>query len=565
MLSLARALALSLAGLALACGGRSEPDPPAPDPPADPAPEPPDPEPPAAVEPPEPPPPLPASRREPRGPYTAEIGQHCDGYPYLFLRTPPGICVGLVMHGEQAPFSEARRFKPRSLVQDPRRDGVFWLTDRGPHVANRGRLWRLERGEGGAWSAALAMGRLNRPHGIRVGPDGWIYVGELQRIIRIDPQAEDPESTRQVVVDAMPTDLRFRDRIRFHPMTAFVFAPDWDLIVNQGSGTDHCAESLEQRRCEDEREHLAALWRYGYLGPHRWAARPTYIAHGLRNSVALAAHPSGTILQGENGVDFPEVDRPHEELNVIEAGRHYGWPYCFDRDRPDPRWAHSGFSCDPSANPGYTPPHLLLPPHGAPLGMAYYTADRMPRLRGRLLISLHGYRAPGHRLLSFPTDARGVPPADAEAEEVIAGWDPSDTGPRGAPVELALARDGSVWIAEDKNGTILRLSADVWSSARGAAPGEEPGGPEGPADPAFIRAHAEVLRPRCAHCHAFLRGEPAAALGALRREGWLRAEGGQTRLWTRVRPGAPRRMPLDRPLERAELDQIRRWLQSLDE
>ena len=44
-------------------------------------------------------------------------------------------------------------------------------------------------------------------------------------------------------------------------------------------------------------------------------------------------------------------------------------------------------------------PVVLLPPHGAPLGLAYYHGDMFPQLEGRLLVTLHGYRATGSRIL----------------------------------------------------------------------------------------------------------------------------------------------------------------------
>jgi glucose/arabinose dehydrogenase len=341
-----------------------------------------------------------------------------------------------------------------------------------------------------------------------------------------------------------------------------VFTPGWDVVLNMGSGTDRCLESLPADRCHDEEEHTAALWRYRYLGERRWAAEPEHLAHGLRNSVALVAHGSGTILQGENGSDFREADRPHEELNVVEAGRHYGWPYCYEREERDPEWAHSSFACDPRRNPTYAPPHLLLPAHGAPLGMMYYEGARLPELAGELLIALHGHRDGGHRVLALDVDARGVPAADAQLREVIAGWDPSESGPRGAPVDMTTASDGSVWLVEDTNGTVLRLSTDAYAPSLAAGP--TPGEPELEADPAFVTLHRDVLRPRCSACHDHLAGDAESALRGLSRQGWLAIDEGEPRMWQRVRDGAERPMPPDRPLPASERAALRRWLDARD-
>jgi glucose/arabinose dehydrogenase len=32
--------------------------------------------------------------------------------------------------------------------------------------------------------------------------------------------------------------------------------------------------------------------------------------------------------------------------------------------------------------------------------------------------------------------------------------------PTGAPVGLAVAPDGAIWVADDRNGTLLRIAAD---------------------------------------------------------------------------------------------------------
>jgi len=572
--SLPRGLAglLVASVIAIGCGSEVAPPPALPPPPPPVLPPPPAPPPPPAL----PPPPLqlavsvPAARVETVGPYRADVGRDCDGWPALSLETPDGLCVGLVVHGETPGVADGRGpFRPRTLVEDPARANLFWVVDAGGRRDRAGRLYRLDARTDPPTITRIAE-RLDRPHGSAIGPDGWLYVGEVQRIVRFDPQASDVAASREVVIDGLPTQIPGRDRIRFHPLSAFVFTPGWDLILNRGSSTDHCAESLvpepaPQPRCHDEEEHTAGLTRYAHslddVGRHVWSA-PTPIAQGLRNSVALGAHPSGLVLQGENGTDFPEGDRPFEELNVIALDRpeqHFGWPYCYDRDRPDERWARAAFSCDAAHNPRYVAPHLLLPAHGAPLGLAYYGDGALETLRGSLLVTLHGYRATGHRLLALEVDARGLPAATGEPREIVSGWDASETGPRGAPVSATVARDGSVWIVEDNNGTVLRLARDAYAAVR-AGSASSVVVPAPTADPVFVALHRDLLTPRCAHCHELLRTDADRALAAITREGWLRAEGTSTRLWERVRPGAAQRMPLDGTLTEAETESIRRWV-----
>ncbi len=202
------------------------------------------------------------------------------------------------------------------------------------------------------------------------------------------------------------------------------------------------------------------------------------LARGLRNSVALAVHPSGAVLQAENSYDLADRWSPFEEVNVIQAGRHYGWPYCMDMATPTPgAWA-GAMDCASSA---HTPPVALLPPHVAPLSMTWYQGAMFPALKGKLLMSWHGYRSTGGRLAAFEVDTRGVPitrakasyptyptgarpfgagPA-AQAQILTPGWGKVEgQRPQGTPVGITVAADGAIWVADDKNGAIIRFSID---------------------------------------------------------------------------------------------------------
>lgn len=557
-------LALACALLLVACGddagssgaSTNSPtaDPIVPSEPATPAPVPVEPveptDPPAPLE------PLPASVIVQRGPYQAEQGQDCDGYPALSLELDHGLCAGIVLTKDQSEIDAAPgRFRPRTLVHDPNRDDRFYLVDAGARRNNAGRLWRFDRRDD-AWSGQIILRRLNRPHGSALGPDGKLYIGEMHRIVRVsiddDPTVDETTESLEVVIDDLPTEGHER-LIRYHPMRAFIFEPDGSIISNMGSATDRCLESADEPRCHDEADDTAALWRF----PFRDGAYAEHqvIARGLRNSMALVRHSSGTVLQAENAVDFPEDDRPHEELNHIVTGNHYGWPYCFDRDSVDPRWPHADFDCEGEE---HTPPHVLLPPHGAPLGMHYYDGA-IEALQGDLLIVLHGYRSPGHRILAFDVDARGLPARDAEPRDLLAGWNASDLGPKGSPVDFDIARDGAIWLVEDKNGTVIRIAFDRFAGRRS---GDERTQETFEIDDAARSLHTEVLIPRCSACHEHLRGSAEDAFMGIRTEGWLQDVEGVTRIESRIAPGASRPMPPTGPLPENEREPLLLWVRA---
>jgi glucose/arabinose dehydrogenase len=228
----------------------------------------------------------------------------------------------------------------------------------------------------------------------------------------------------------------------------------------------------------------AGIRRYAWAGDNTWSPTFTVMAHGLRNSVALVRHSSGTLLQAENSEDFAPADTPFEEFNVLKQGAHYGWPYCYDMHGTNPVWGPKHvFDCNGRA---YTPPVRLLPPHSAPLSMLYYDGAMFPELKGKLILSMHGYRVAGARIGAFTVDAKGIPVltpnahydayAGPDGDETVSlpypgpasvpllltpGWNNvNGSHPKGSPLGLAVAQDGAIWVVENNNATILRIARD---------------------------------------------------------------------------------------------------------
>jgi len=417
------------------------------------------------------------SAAERRVAYAAPSGT-CDGYPRLSIGMAKGFCAGLVAGPTRANASRTMLF-PRDLVQLD--DDTWLVSDLGGWGTTRGAVWKLQAKAGEPPKLSRLLGGLNLPHAISLGADGKVYVGEMSRIFRFDARAADPRKTIETVIADLP-DNRLHDNR--HPLSAFAFAADGALLVNVGAPSDQCLDARGKRPgplCPESEsgERAASIRRYAPDGHGGWSKDYTLYARGLRNSVALAVNRQGTVLQGENSYDFNDSRHPFDEVNRIEAGKHYGWPYCYDIGSPTPGWkATSTIRCASSA---HTPPVLLLPPHSAPLSMLWYDGAMFPLLQGKLLLSLHGFRATGGRIVAYVTDAQGVPVAtknarypvygaesrpygvmpSADAFVLTPGWDKvAGKRPQGSPVGLAVARDGAIWTVDDRAGVVIRIAAD---------------------------------------------------------------------------------------------------------
>lgn len=382
----------------------------------------------------------------------ARDGRTCDGYPRAPIETARGVCAGLVLAPPPAGRAPSRRqiHLPRTLLPLP--DGDWLVADLGTWDPGRGSLWRLTPKPDGRPVLKRVLAKLDLPHTLAFGPDGRVYLGEMSRIRRFDPDAADPGGSLETVASGLPDNRLHENR---HPLSSFIFDADRSLLVNVGAPSDQCPPKAGQAHCT-EAERQAAIWRFPYEGDGRWAAEPTVLARGLRNSLALVRTRAGTILQAENSIDVSDPAWPPEELNVIQADSHYGWPYCVGANQPAPAWRARRVPCA-----AYRKPDLLLPAHGAPLDLIEYHGAMFPELAGRLIMSLHGYRAAGSRLMAYELTAAGRPKPGAKPRDLTPGWRAvKGRRPSGAPVGLAVAADGAIWVADDRNGAILRFARD---------------------------------------------------------------------------------------------------------
>lgn len=106
-----------------------------------------------------------------------------------------------------------------------------------------------------------------------------------------------------------------------------------------------------------------------------------------------------------------------------------------------------------------TRPAIEMQPHSAPLGLAFYDGSQFPEeYRGDLFVAFHGSwnrsEQTGYKLVRIRM-RDGQP--TGEIEDFVVGW--IDEKPAwGRPVDVCVGRDGALYVSDDKNGQIYRIS-----------------------------------------------------------------------------------------------------------
>jgi mono/diheme cytochrome c family protein len=268
--------------------------------------------------------------------------------------------------------------------------------------------------------------------------------------------------------------------------------PDERLYVTVGSSCNVCIEQDERR---------AAMLRYELDGSG-------YELHatGLRNAVDFDWQPgTGVLYATDNGRDLLGDDVPPCELNRVEHGGFYGWPFRNGDNVADPDFGGQR----PELEARAIPPAWSFRPHNAPLGIGFVDGPAAPPgYRGAALVALHGSwnrtTKDGYRVVSLHWGADGA----IEERPFLTGFEVDDDV-IGRPVDAALGPDGAVYVSDDYAGAIWRVARGAPSAPARARPAP-PRAPARVSFPAEQVAHGERLYAthECASCHDPARAAP---------------------------------------------------------
>ena len=303
-----------------------------------------------------------------------------------------------------------------------------------PHSGDIVVLHRDADGDGLPDAVTTLIDELHRPLGMDIAGD-WLYIAESNRIGRVP---FDSDSAR-ITGDYQPLIEGLTDNGTHWSKTIRIGADD-RLYLAQGSTCNICEEDDHRR---------GTMMRFHLDGSH-----PETIATGLRNSVGFDWAPwNGALYATDNGRDMLGDDFPPCELNQIEQGHFYGWPYFNGDNLPDP-----DMGADPlAAQRQPTAPAHGFRAHNAPLGMTFLNADNLPaQYHHSALVALHGSwnrsEPDGYKVVSLHWTANGI-----EERDFLTGFN-RDGDISGRPVDVAQGPDGAIYISDDYAGAIYRVT-----------------------------------------------------------------------------------------------------------
>ena len=264
--------------------------------------------------------------------------QHLDFLPQMvkLLKVPEGFEVSIAASGLG---------RPRMLYQGP--NGSLYVTRR-----DAGDVLMLKDidGDNKFEDLVTVLSDFKGVHGITI-KDNFMYLANNTQVRRYPMKPDGMLGDMELLIDDLPNGGQ-------HPNRTIDFGPDGMLYISVGTLCNDCKES--------DKEAATML----QVDPKTWKRK--IFASGLRNTIGFDFHPATGEMWGiDNGGDGKGSHWPPEEVNKIEMGGNYGFPYAYgkqevDKTREDP----AGNTKEEVAK--MTKPSVLeLTAHQAPIGFTF--------------------------------------------------------------------------------------------------------------------------------------------------------------------------------------------------
>lgn len=290
--------------------------------------------------------------------------------------------------------------------------------------------------DGKADKVEVVASGLTRPHSLAFHK-GYLYIATNPAILRMKYARGKVEGAPEKFID-LPVSTTP------HWTRTIGFGRDGKLYVSIGSSCNVC---------EDEDERRTTIMVYNADG-----SGGRVFARGLRNAIGFDWDPrTGVLWADDMGQDRLGEEKPADEINRIEDGKHYGWPYYIENNEPNPDLKEPK---KPLPAAQAVPPAYSLPAHSSPIDLRFYTGNRFPAAyRGAMFVALHG-SAPANRKEKVGYKVVRVVFKDGKPvglEDFVTGWLKGDQI-TGRPAGLITGADGALYISDDNKGFIYRVT-----------------------------------------------------------------------------------------------------------
>jgi glucose/arabinose dehydrogenase len=311
----------------------------------------------------------------------------------------------------------------------------------------------------------------------------WLYASDDVGVYRYALKKGElaPGGAKQTVVAGFPLERQHSDK-------TFALDPKGTLYVNVGAPSNSCQEKDRQEGSPGMNpcpilEKYGGVWVFDGNKLDQKPADGRRFATGMRNAVAIEWNANQNalfaVIHGRDSIDtlFPALynaednaTRQAEEFHRITDGGNYGWPYTFFDTKLGKRVVAPEYGGDAQKTPEagkYPDPLVGFPAHWAPNDLLFYTGKNFPaKYQNGAFIAFHGSwnRAPepqaGYKVVFQPMKD-GKPDGAYEVFADGFAGDMKDNNPRNAeyrPVGLALAPDGSMYVADSQKGRVWHIT-----------------------------------------------------------------------------------------------------------
>ncbi len=315
-------------------------------------------------------------------------------------------------------------------------DGVLYVA-----IQGKGEVVALpdKDKDGKADKVEVVATGLTRPHSLAFNK-GYLYIATNPAVLRVKYANGKVEGTPEKFID-LPVSTTP------HWTRTIGFDKSGRLFIAIGSSCNVCEDA-------DARRTTIQVCKIDGAAPE---CRP--FAKGFRNAIGFDWDPkTGVIWADDMGQDGLGEDFPPDEINRVEDGKNYGFPYFVGNNTPNAGLKDAKGSLKATEA---TPPALELPPHSSPIDLRFYTGNKFPAAwRGALLVAVHG-SSPTARKEKIGYKVIRVVFKDGKAigtEDFITGWLQNGQSNNGRPAGLITGADGALYVSDDNKGFIYRVS-----------------------------------------------------------------------------------------------------------